>query len=201
MNKVVLASNNQGKLKEFSAALNAVGIEMVAQGALGVTEAKEPYNTFIENALAKARHASAITGLPALADDSGISVPALNGEPGVHSARYADLADGTKSDSANNQKLIHELADKVSKKAFYVAVLVFVRNPDDPRPIVVEGTWQGEIIDQARGSNGFGYDPHFYLRDLDKTAAELSLDEKNSMSHRAKALVKLVQALRDEDLI
>lgn len=201
MDTVVLASNNPGKLKEFSAALKSYGINMVSQGTLGVSEADEPYNTFVENALAKARHASAATGLPALADDSGISVPALNGAPGVHSARYAALADGTKSDQANNQKLITDLSDKSSKKAFYVAVLVFVRNANDPRPIIVEGTWQGEIIDNARGDNGFGYDPHFYLPDLGKTAAELSLAEKNSISHRAQALNKLVDALRTEDLI
>lgn len=201
MNKVVLASNNQGKLKEFSAAFNKLGIEMVAQGVLGVTEAEEPYNTFVENALAKARHASLATGLPALADDSGISVPALNGAPGVHSARYATLPDGGKSDAANNRKLIQEMSVQANNKAFYVALLVFVRHADDPRPIIAEGTWQGEIIATARGTNGFGYDPHFYLPDLDRTAAELSLTEKNSLSHRAMALKKLIKALRDEELI
>ncbi len=201
MKKVVLASNNKGKLREFSAALNAVGIEMIAQGELGVTEAQEPFNTFVENALAKARHASKTTGLPALADDSGISVPVLNGAPGVHSARYAALPDGTKSDQANNQKLVENLANKNDKTAMYVAVLVFVRAADDPRPIIVEGTWRGEIIDNPLGENGFGYDPHFYLPDLNKTAAQLSLEEKNSISHRAKALKKLLVSLKEENLI
>lgn len=201
MQKVVLASNNKGKLKEFAAALNAVGIQMIAQGDLGVSEADEPYFTFVENALAKARHASKATGLPALADDSGISIPALNGAPGVYSARYASLDGGIKSDAANNQKLIHDLANKQDRTGIYVAVLVFVRSFDDPRPIIVEGTWRGQIIDSAIGDNGFGYDPHFYLPGLEKTAAQLSLEEKNNQSHRARALKKLLAALHEENLI
>lgn len=201
MKKIVLASNNAGKLKEFAAAFKKAGIEMVAQGELGVNEAAEPYNTFVENALAKARHASKSTGMPALADDSGISVPALNGAPGVHSARYANLPDGKKSDAANNQKLLAELNDKSDKTALYVALLVFVRSADDPRPIIIEGTWKGEIISTASGDNGFGYDPYFYIPAMGKTAAELTLEEKNSNSHRAKALEKLLDALKTEGLL
>lgn len=201
MKKIVLASNNAGKLKEFAAAFKQAGIEMVAQGSLGVTEAAEPYNTFVENALAKARHASASTGLPALADDSGISVPVLGGAPGVHSARYASLPNGAKSDVANNQKLVQELHNKSDRSAMYVAWLVFIRSANDPRPVIVEGTWQGEIINSPRGDNGFGYDPYFYLPTLGKTAAELSLAEKNRYSHRAQALLKLLAALKAENIL
>ncbi|WP_322995057.1 RdgB/HAM1 family non-canonical purine NTP pyrophosphatase [Castellaniella sp.] len=198
MTRVVLASNNPGKLKEFSASLAAAGIDMLAQGALGVAEADEPFNTFIENALAKARHASQITGLPALADDSGLCVQALGGAPGVHSARYAALADGTRSDAANNARLVADMAAHTDRRGCYVAVLVYVRRADDPRPIVVEGIWDGEILDQPRGSNGFGYDPYFYLPDLGMTAAELPLEQKNQLSHRARALRALLQAVRSE---
>ena len=196
MNKVVLASNNPGKLKEFSAILAQADISMVAQGDLGVAEAEEPYATFVENALAKARHASRQTGLPALADDSGLCVHALGGAPGVFSARYAALAGGEKSDAANNRHLLAQLASIQDRSACYVAVLVYVDSADDPRPIVAEGSWNGAIIDQARGGNGFGYDPHFYLPDLGKTAAELPPDRKNALSHRAQALKALLLALR-----
>ncbi|HWK70245.1 RdgB/HAM1 family non-canonical purine NTP pyrophosphatase [Pollutimonas sp. M17] len=196
MNKVVLASNNPGKLKEFSAILAQADISMVAQGDLGVAEAEEPYATFVENALAKARHASRQTGLPALADDSGLCVHALGGAPGVFSARYAALAGGEKSDAANNRHLLAQLAPVQDRSACYVAVLVYVDSADDPRPIIAEGSWNGAIIDQARGGNGFGYDPHFYLPDLGKTAAELPPDQKNALSHRAQALKALLLALR-----
>ncbi|WP_345797846.1 RdgB/HAM1 family non-canonical purine NTP pyrophosphatase [Castellaniella sp. MT123] len=198
MNRVVLASNNPGKLKEFSASLAAAGIEMVPQGALGVPEAEEPFGTFVENALAKARHASRLTGLPALADDSGLCVRALKGEPGVHSARYATQADGTRSDAANNARLVSEMAGQADRRGCYVAVLVYIRSADDPRPIVVEGSWEGEVLPEPRGANGFGYDPYFYLPDLGVTAAELPLERKNRLSHRASALRALLQALRDE---
>ncbi len=195
MTKVVLASNNPGKLREFSAILARADIDMVAQGELGVPEADEPYLTFVENALAKARHASQITGLPALADDSGLTVAALKGAPGVFSARYAALAGGEKSDAANNRRLVQQLAGIEDRSACYVAVLVYVRSADDPMPVIAQGVWQGLIIDGPKGSNGFGYDAHFYLPSLGKTAAELDPAEKNRCSHRAQALQSLLQAL------
>ncbi|MYN12083.1 RdgB/HAM1 family non-canonical purine NTP pyrophosphatase [Pusillimonas sp. TS35] len=195
--KVVLASNNAGKLKEFSAILGQAGIVMVAQGELGVPEADEPFSTFVENALAKARHASSFTGLPALADDSGLCVHALDGAPGVFSARYAALAGGPKSDAANNQRLVRELADCTDRRACYVALLVYVQSAQDPTPLIAEGRWEGEIIDSPRGENGFGYDPHFYLPGLGRTAAELSPAEKNAISHRAQALQVLLRGLHD----
>ncbi|MEO6985964.1 MAG: RdgB/HAM1 family non-canonical purine NTP pyrophosphatase [Paralcaligenes sp.] len=194
--QVVLASNNAGKLKEFSAILSRVGITMVAQGDLGVPEAEEPFCTFIENALTKARHASRQTGLPALADDSGLCVDSLDGAPGVYSARYALRNGGEKSDAANNRYLIQALAGHDNRSASYVAVLVYLRSADDPQPIVAEGIWKGEIVDKPRGIAGFGYDPHFYLPDLGKTVAELAPAEKNRLSHRAQALVKLLQVLQ-----
>jgi len=197
--KVVLASNNQGKLKEFSAILSSVGMNMVPQGELGVSEAEEPYATFVENALTKARHASAATGLPALADDSGLCVDALDGAPGVYSARYAAMNEGgEKSDSANNRLLVSRLAGAANRRASYIAVLVYVRSVDDPRPIIAEGVWKGEIIDTPRGGHGFGYDPHFHLPELGQTVAELEPFVKNSISHRAQALKKLLQALREQ---
>ncbi len=197
--KVVLASNNQGKLKEFSAILSSVGMNMVPQGELGVSEAEEPYATFVENALTKARHASAATGLPALADDSGLCVDALGGAPGVYSARYAAMNNGgEKSDSANNLLLVSRLAGIADRRASYIAVLVYVRSVDDPRPIIAEGIWKGEIVDAPRGAHGFGYDPHFHLPELGQTVAELEPSVKNSISHRAQALKKLLQALREQ---
>lgn len=198
MKRVVLASNNPGKLKEFSASLAAAGIEMVAQGVLNVPEADEPYDTFVENALAKARNAARVTGLPALADDSGLCVDALQGAPGVHSARYAMHADGTRSDADNNARLVAEMAGRADHRARYVAVLVYLRTADDPCPLIAEGTWQGEILAEPRGTNGFGYDPYFYLPDLKLTAAQLPLARKNALSHRARALQALLQALKRE---
>ncbi|HEX7388225.1 MAG TPA: RdgB/HAM1 family non-canonical purine NTP pyrophosphatase [Castellaniella sp.] len=196
--RVVLASNNPGKLREFSAILSTVGLEMVAQGTLGVSEADEPYMTFVENALTKARHASRATGLPALADDSGLCVHALEGAPGVHSARYATQADGVRSDAENNAKLVAEMSGRTDRRAYYVAVLVYVRSADDPRPTIVEGIWEGEVLDAPRGTHGFGYDAYFFLPELGKTAAELSPEEKNQVSHRARALQGLLQALSNE---
>ncbi|AEC19736.1 HAM1-type NTP pyrophosphatase [Pusillimonas sp. T7-7] len=194
---MVLASNNAGKLKEFSSILAQAGIAMVAQGELGVSEAEEPYATFVENALAKARHASRYTGLPALADDSGLCVQALEGAPGVYSARYAAMAGGEKSDAANNRHLVAQLASQADRSACYVAVLVYVSSADDPRPLIAEGIWPGQIIDQPRGANGFGYDPHFFLPELGKTVAELEPAQKNAQSHRAQALQVLLRALRE----
>jgi len=196
--KVVLASNNPGKLREFSSILASAGIRMVPQGELGVSEAEEPFLTFVENALAKARHASRHTGLPALADDSGLCVNCLDGAPGVFSARYAALEGGEKSDAANNRRLMRELKGQADRSGCYVAVLVYVRSADDPRPIIAEGLWEGEIAQAPAGSNGFGYDPYFYLPDLGRSAAELAPDEKNRHSHRARALAKLLQALQAE---
>ncbi|OXR49311.1 non-canonical purine NTP pyrophosphatase, RdgB/HAM1 family [Pusillimonas sp. T2] len=197
MRKVVLASNNAGKLKEFSEILAPAGIQMVPQGELGVPEADEPFGTFVENALAKARHAAKLTGLPALADDSGLCVDALGGAPGVYSARFAALNGFEKSDAANNQYLVSRLAGQSNRKARYVAVLVYVSSADDPQPIIAEGVWPGEIIDAPKGGNGFGYDPHFYLPTLGKTAAELSAQEKNRASHRGQALQQLLPRLAD----
>lgn len=194
--RLVLASNNAGKLREFGALLAPLGFDVVPQRELGIPEAEEPHVTFVENALAKARHASRLSGLPALADDSGISVDALGGAPGVYSARYAQLAGKEKSDDANNAHLIAELAGQANRRAHYYCVLVLVRHADDPCPIIAEGRWDGEVIDTPRGEGGFGYDPYFLLPALGKTAAELSADEKNRVSHRALALQALCERLR-----
>lgn len=190
---LVLASNNAGKLKEFHEMLAPVGFDVHAQREFNVPEAEEPHLTFVENALAKARHASRLTGLPALADDSGICVNALGGAPGVLSARYAGEP---KSDARNNQKLIADLAAHTDKSAYYYCVLVFVRHADDPQPVIADGRWDGEIVADARGEGGFGYDPHFWLSAQGKTVAELGSDEKNRLSHRGQALRLLVEKLR-----
>ena len=197
--QVVLASNNAGKLKEFSAILSAAGITMVPQGQLGVPEADEPFGTFVENALAKARHASRLTGLPALADDSGLCVNALGGAPGVYSARFAAMEQGgEKSDAANNELLVQRLQGRTDRRACYVALLVYVRHADDPRPIIVEGVWDGEIVDQPQGEHGFGYDPHFYIPQFQQTVAQLSPEMKNRHSHRGQALQSLLARLERE---
>jgi len=191
--KLVLASNNTKKLKELDAILAPLGWELVPQGRLGVPEAEEPHCTFVENALAKARHASRLSGLPALADDSGLCVDAFGGAPGVLSARYAGEP---KSDARNNQKLLVELGENDRRTARFVSVIVFVRHADDPQPIIAEGEWNGEILTAARGDDGFGYDPLFYIRELDKSAAELDAVEKNRRSHRGQALSRLVERLQ-----
>lgn len=191
-NEIVLASNNAGKLREFSAFFEPYGITVIPQGKLNVGECPEPYNTFIENALAKARHASRETGRPALADDSGICATALNGMPGVHSARYAGEH---KSDADNNAKLAQALQHESNKEVWYACVLVLVRNPDDPQPIIIDGVWQGEWLDEARGDNGFGYDPHFYVTQYKQTAAEISTTLKNRISHRGRAMLALMQKM------
>ncbi len=190
---IVLSSNNSGKLKEFNAMLAPIGFEVHAQSEFNVPEADEPHLTFVENALEKARHASRLTGLPALADDSGVCANALGGAPGVLSARYAGEP---KSDARNNQKLIADLAAQADKSAYYYCVLVLVRHADDPQPVIAEGRWDGEIIATPRGQGGFGYDPHFWLAALGKTAAELSSEEKNRRSHRGQALRTLIEKLR-----
>jgi XTP/dITP diphosphohydrolase len=190
---IILASNNAGKLKEFSELLAPVGFDLRTQGEFNVPEAEEPYSTFVENALEKARHAARITGLPALSDDSGVCANALGGAPGVLSARYAGEP---KSDARNNQKLIADLAPHADKSAYYYCVLVFVRHANDPQPVIAEGRWDGQIVATPRGQGGFGYDPHFWLPALGKTAAELSAAEKNRLSHRGQALRMLVEKLR-----
>ena len=190
---VVLASNNAGKLAEFSSLLAPLGLELRKQSELGISEAEEPHATFVENALAKARHVAQLSGMPALADDSGVCVPVLGGAPGVFSARYAGEP---KSDTRNNQKLIHDLSTHEDKSAYYYCVLVYLRHAQDPQPVIAEGRWDGEIIATPRGENGFGYDPHFWIAALNKTAAELSAEEKNHLSHRGQALRALIAKWR-----
>ena len=192
--RLVLASNNAGKLRELQAALAPLGIEAVAQGALGIPEAEEPYITFVENALAKARHASAACGLPALADDSGICVAALGGAPGVRSARYAGEP---RSDGRNNKRLLDVLHGETDRSAWYHAVLVFVRHAEDPQPLIAEGSWHGQIALSPHGEGGFGYDPIFWLPDRGCTSAELDLATKQQISHRGQALRALLARLPD----
>jgi XTP/dITP diphosphohydrolase len=200
MKKLVIASNNPGKLREIGQMLAPMAIEVVPQADLGVPEAAEPHCTFIENALAKARHASRCTGLPALADDSGICAAALGGEPGVHSARYAASAGGGREeqDRRNNEKLVAQLRHETDRRAHYYCVIVLVHHAEDPEPLIAEGRWHGEVTDTPRGSNGFGYDPYFYLPAFGRTAAELTAEEKNAVSHRGKALAQLADKLRVE---
>ena len=190
---VVLASNNAGKLAEFSSLLAPLGLALRKQSELGISEAEEPHATFVENALAKARHVAQLSGLPALADDSGVCVPALGGAPGVLSARYSGEP---KSDARNNQKLIQDLSAHEDKSAYYYCVLVYLRHAQDPQPVIAEGRWDGELIATPRGANGFGYDPHFWIASLNKTAAELSAEEKNQLSHRGQALRALITKWR-----
>jgi XTP/dITP diphosphohydrolase len=192
ISKLVIASANPGKLREIQALLAPLKISVVSQSELGISEAEEPHFTFVENALTKARHASNESGLPALADDSGICVDALNGEPGVHSARYAGEP---KSDARNNEKLIRELANKTHRNAHYYCALALTRHANDSEPIIAEGIWHGEITAAPRGENGFGYDPYFFLRALGKTSAELDPAHKNRISHRGQALDQLLQKL------
>ncbi|SCY58158.1 XTP/dITP diphosphohydrolase [Nitrosospira sp. Nl5] len=195
MQKLVIASSNSGKLREIRHLLEPLGIEVLPQSAFNVPEAEEPYCTFVENALAKARHASKLCGWPALADDSGICVDALNGGPGIYSARYAGEP---RSDERNNQKLVEVLRDQPDRKAHYYCIITLVRHADDPQPIIADGAWHGEIILEPRGKGGFGYDPYFFLPGLGKTAAELPMEQKNRISHRGKALARLVESIKEE---
>ena len=197
MKKVVIASNNSGKLKEFTHLFEPLEIKVFPQSVFNVAEVEEPFQTFIENALVKARHASKQTGLPALADDSGICVDVLNGRPGVYSARYAGEP---KSDQRNNQLLIENLRTKQDRRAHYYCIIVLVRYADDPQPIITDGSWYGRIVLEPRGTGGFGYDPYFYLPDLGKTAAELPIEDKNLISHRGKALMRLTRYISEEAL-
>ena len=192
MKRLVLASNNAGKLRELRDALGPLGIEPVAQGELGIAEAEEPYITFVENALAKARHAAAASGLPALADDSGLCVAALGGAPGVRSARFAGEP---RSDARNNTRLLDVLHGVTDRRAYYHAVLVLVRHADDPQPLITEGSWHGEIAVEPRGDGGFGYDPIFWLPDRACTSAQLELATKQALSHRGQALRALLAQL------
>lgn len=201
LSQLVLATSNPGKRREYDRLLAPLGITVLDQGSLGVAPAPEPFGTFLENALAKARHASAQTGLPALADDSGICVSALAGAPGVHSARYADPIAGLTQDIANNQKLVASLSGVANRQAMYVAILVLVLSPEDPLPVVAQGIWQGQVIDHPKGEHGFGYDPHFLLPELGLTAAELDAAQKNEISHRAQAMQILTNALRERAMI
>jgi XTP/dITP diphosphohydrolase len=194
MKKLVIASNNPGKLSEFEKMLAPLGIEVLTQAQLGISEAEEPHCTFVENALAKARHVSRASGLPALADDSGICVEALGGAPGVQSARYA--GDNPKSDRRNNDKLLQDMQGVTDRRAHYYCVLVLVRHADDPQPIIAEGEWWGEIAHEERGAGGFGYDPMFWLPEQGRMSAELTHDEKAQISHRAKALKILLEKLK-----
>jgi XTP/dITP diphosphohydrolase len=193
MKQLVLASNNPGKIREIRAILAPLDIEVVPQSHYCVPEAEEPHSTFIENALAKARHAATLAGLPALADDSGVCVDALGGAPGVRSARFAG---DPKSDERNNQRLLRLLERAESRRAHYYCVIVLVRHADDPQPLIAEGEWHGEILRAPRGSGGFGYDPLFLDPLLGRTGAELSMGEKNRISHRGKALALLVERLQ-----
>ena len=190
--RLVLASNNAGKLREFRRLLSPLSIEVIPQAELGIPEADEPHVTFVENALAKARHASALAGLPALADDSGICVHALGGAPGVQSARYAGEP---KSDARNNERLVAALQGVADRRAHYACLLVLVRHAADPEPIVAEGDWHGTIVDAPRGAGGFGYDPHFLDATTGLTAAELPLAQKNELSHRGRAMRMLMAKL------
>jgi XTP/dITP diphosphohydrolase len=192
--KLIIASNNPGKLREIGQILEPLGMEVIPQSAFRLPEAEEPYASFIENALAKARHAARLTGLPALADDSGICVDALGGAPGVASAYFAGTP---RSDARNNRKLLEMLEAENNRRAHYYCVMVLMRHGDDPQPLVAEGEWRGEILREPRGCGGFGYDPLFLDPALGETGAELSPEQKNRVSHRGRALADLTQRLRD----
>lgn len=194
MQKIILASSNQGKLREIQQVLAHLGLQLLPQSEFNVSDAEETGLTFVENALIKARHASAISGLPALADDSGLEVDALQGRPGIYSSRYAgDMA----TDSDNVQKLLTDLEGIPSpeRSARFQCVLVYLRHPEDPTPVIAQGSWEGFILEEARGQNGFGYDPIFYIPEHQRAAAELDTQTKNQHSHRARALQQLVDML------
>ncbi|WP_318389788.1 XTP/dITP diphosphatase [Enterobacter sp.] len=196
MQKVVLATGNAGKVRELASLLNDFGLDVVAQTELGVESAEETGLTFIENAIIKARHAAQVTGLPALADDSGLAVDVLGGAPGIYSARFSGV-DAT--DQQNLEKLLEELQDVPDDKrqAQFHCVLVYMRHAEDPTPLVCHGSWPGVIARQSAGEGGFGYDPIFYVPALGKTAAELTREEKSAVSHRGQALKLLLEALRN----
>jgi XTP/dITP diphosphohydrolase len=201
LQKIVLASNNAGKLKEFNELLSPYGLTVINQAALGIAQANEPYCTFVENSLTKARHASALSGLPALADDSGLCVRALNGAPGVLSARFAQALPGVSADEANNQKLMQQLHGVSQRDAHYVAVLVLVRYPQDPEPLIAQANWAGVLAAEPLGAGGFGYDPYFFLPELGMTVAQLDLATKNRLSHRGRALGQLLEQMHQAGLL
>jgi XTP/dITP diphosphohydrolase len=194
LKKLVLASNNAGKLREFSALLAPLGCQVIAQGELNVPEAEEPFHTFIENALAKARQASRLTGLPALADDSGLCVDALGGAPGVLSARFAGEP---KSDARNNAALLAALDGKTPCSGHYYCVLVLVRHADDPQPIIADGVWRGQVLSAAQGDGGFGYDPLFQAQGESVSVAQMDAAGKNAVSHRGQAMRALAAKLAE----
>ena len=203
--RLVLASNNAKKLSELQAMLTGLPVELLAQGALGITEAEEPHHTFIENALAKARHAAQTSGGAAIADDSGVCVDALGGEPGVISAHYAGElpVEGDRElhrkrqDAANNAKLLVGLQGATSRRAYFLSTLVAIRHANDPQPLVAVGRWPGEILAAPRGTQGFGYDPLMFIPDLGLTVAEMDAELKNRHSHRARAMAQMLQLLRE----
>ncbi|HEY0879154.1 MAG TPA: RdgB/HAM1 family non-canonical purine NTP pyrophosphatase [Zeimonas sp.] len=208
LDRIVLASGNAGKLAELTELLAPLGVSVQAQAALGVTEAEEPHCTFIENALVKARRASRLSGLPAIADDSGLCVDALGGRPGVLSARWASAGDNdstatdrSERDRANNARLVQELAGCGDRAAHFYCVLVLLRAADDPQPIVADASWAGEVIDAPRGSGGFGYDPHLLIPSLGRTVAELDAQTKNRLSHRGRAMRVLIERLREAGVV
>ncbi len=195
LSRLILASSNAGKLREFRRLLAPLRIELLGQSELGIPDADEPHPTFVENALAKARHAARYAGLPALADDSGVCVNALDGAPGVHSARYAGEP---RSDTRNNEKLVTQLKGVADRRAHYYCVLALMRHGKDPEPIIAEGRWHGVIIDAPRGDAGFGYDPHFQDLESGLTGAELALETKNALSHRGQAMRALIARVEQE---
>ncbi|MDH5370576.1 MAG: XTP/dITP diphosphatase [Gammaproteobacteria bacterium] len=194
MQKIVLASNNKGKVREFGQMLSTLNMEVVPQATFNIDDADETGLTFVENAIIKARHASAIAGLPAIADDSGLEVDALNGAPGIYSARYS--GEGA-TDEKNLLKLLDALKDVAEEKrtARFQCLLVYMRHAEDPTPLICQGTWNGRIISEPQGENGFGYDPIFYVPEYNCTSAQLSSEQKNKLSHRGIALAALVKKL------
>jgi XTP/dITP diphosphohydrolase len=194
--RLVLASGSSGKLRELRELLRPLAVDVLPQSDLAVSAAAEPHPSFLENALAKARHAAAATGLPALADDSGLCCDALGGAPGVRSARFAGDEAGGSDDASNNAALVARLRGHDNRAGHYVCVLVALRSPDDPEPLVAEGRWHGRIVAEPLGANGFGYDPHFWIDELGATVAQLEPRRKNELSHRAAAMRILLQAMR-----
>ncbi|MBE9395793.1 XTP/dITP diphosphatase [Pontibacterium sp. N1Y112] len=195
INKIVLASGNKGKLREFNQVLGQMDVEVVPQSDFNVSDADETGLSFVENAILKARHAAQITGLPALADDSGLEVDALQGAPGIYSARFSGP---DASDADNNAKLLELLKDLPAEKrtARFRCLLVFMRHAEDPTPLICQGTWEGQILTEARGDNGFGYDPLFLIPDLDKASAQLPPEQKNVLSHRGQAVTELISRIK-----
>lgn len=195
--KLVLASNNAKKLAELQVLFAPLDIELLTQGSLGIPEAEEPHDSFVENALAKARHAARLSGLPALADDSGLSVEALGGAPGVLSARYATLFGRPKGDAENNRVLLEQMADQQERGARFVCALVAVRSAADPEPLVAMGRWQGQVLTGLQGEGGFGYDPLLFIPALGRSVAQLDAAQKNVLSHRALASAELLRQMRE----